>query len=374
MTGVQQDPSCRSVRPLVSILIPAHNAQRWVGDAIASSLAQTWDRKEVIVVDDGSTDKTAWVARQFEGAGVKVISKANEGAAAARNVAYEYSRGDFLQWLDADDLLSPNKVAAQLARLADTEDDVLLSSAWGHFAYRPQCAVFAPSSLWQDLSPTEWLLRKLGENLHMQTATWLTSRRLAEAAGPWDTRLLVDDDGEYFSRVLLCSRGVRFVSDAQVYYRCLPTNRLSFVGTSARKMESLLVSMGLQVEYLQSLERSARVDSACLAYLKNSAAVFDPRRGDLLDELRAIGSGCGGLIERPPVRRKYAWIEVLFGRYAAWRAQLTLPRCKWRLECFLDRVLNLATGLLGRSSCQDYGSQLGHWCALPIGLFFLESW
>ena len=76
----------------------------------------------------------------------------------------------------------------------------------GLFNYRTKRARFVPTSLWQDLSPVEWLLRKMGENLHMQTATWLTSRELTEAAGPWDTRLLSDDDGEYFCRVLLASR------------------------------------------------------------------------------------------------------------------------------------------------------------------------
>ena len=66
----------------------------------------------------------------------------------------------------------------------------------------PQRARSVPNSLYQSLSPVEWLLRKMSQNLHMQTATWLTSRELAEAAGPWDTRLLSDDDGEYFCRVL----------------------------------------------------------------------------------------------------------------------------------------------------------------------------
>lgn len=60
--------------------------------------------------------------------------------------------------------------------------------------------------------------KRVGENLHMQTATWLTSRELALAAGAWDTRLLSDDDGEYFCRVLLASKGTRFVPEARVFY------------------------------------------------------------------------------------------------------------------------------------------------------------
>src|SRR4029077_5987038 len=96
---------------------------------------------------------------------------------------------------------------------------MLLSSAWGIFMYRFYKTEFNPTTLWGDLSPTEWLLRKMGQNLYMQTATWLVSRELTEAAGPWDSRLLGDDDGEYFCRVILASDGIRFIPESRVYYR-----------------------------------------------------------------------------------------------------------------------------------------------------------
>ncbi len=104
----------------------------------------------------------------------------------------------------------------------------LLSGPWGRFVYRYYRAQFIPTGLWCDLSPTEWLLRKLGQNLLMQTATWLVSRELTEKAGPWDTRLLGDDDGEYFCRVLLDSDGVRFVPEAKVFYRVSSPDSLGY--------------------------------------------------------------------------------------------------------------------------------------------------
>ena len=76
---------------------------------------------------------------------------------------------------------------------------------WAYFFYRTSRARFVPNSLWNDLSPVEWLLGKMGENLQMQNATWLVSRELAEAAGPWDENLQYDQDGEYFTRVLIAS-------------------------------------------------------------------------------------------------------------------------------------------------------------------------
>src|ERR1700745_2003056 len=98
------------MKQLVSILIPAYNAEAWIADTIKSALEQTWSRKEIIVVDDGSTDQTLAVARQFASNEVAVVTHENQGAAATRNHAFSLSQGNYIQWLDADDLLSPDKV------------------------------------------------------------------------------------------------------------------------------------------------------------------------------------------------------------------------------------------------------------------------
>src|SRR5690242_8593951 len=100
------------MKPLVSILIPAYNAEKWIGDTLQSALAQTWPNKEIIVVDDGSSDRTLEIARQFATKNVSVLTQQNQGAAATRNKGFQVCQGDYIQWLDADDLLSPNKVAA----------------------------------------------------------------------------------------------------------------------------------------------------------------------------------------------------------------------------------------------------------------------
>jgi glycosyltransferase involved in cell wall biosynthesis len=73
---------------LVSILIPAYNKEAWIEATIQSALAQTWQRKELIIIDDGSKDRTLEVIRRFESAQVKVVAQENQGACAARNKAY----------------------------------------------------------------------------------------------------------------------------------------------------------------------------------------------------------------------------------------------------------------------------------------------
>jgi glycosyltransferase involved in cell wall biosynthesis len=323
------------MQPLVSILIPAYNAERTIAETLRSATAQTWQRKEIIVVDDGSQDGTLAEARRFASRNVAVVSIENQGAAAARNHAYSLCQGDYIQWLDADDLLSQAKVENQLkAAPWGGKENILFSCSWAPFYYRLRDSQRVQNSLCESLSPVEWLLRKLGQNLHMQTATWLTSRQLAETAGPWDTRLLSDDDGEYFCRVLLASEGTTFVSDATVYYRISPSNRLSFIGVSDRKKDALLVSMKLHAKYLLSLEKSERVRKACLNYFQTWSLMFYPERPELIAELQSMARELDGELEIPRLRWKYAWMAPIFGWNFAKQAQNTLPQLK--ASCFRD--------------------------------------
>ncbi len=313
------------MEPLVSILIPAYNAERWIRYAVQSAVAQTWKRKEIIVVNDGSTDRTAEVAQRFAAHGVKVVSTENSGLSAAVNYAYQLSQGDYIQELDADDILAPDKIERQLAALQPGDSKrLLLSSPWARFYYRTRCARFICTSLCQDLSPVEWLLRKMGEGLHMQNATWLVSRELTEIAGPWNEHLRYDQDGEYFARVLLVSEGTRFVSGTGIYYRASGSGSISYIGTSSRKKDSLFLSMWLHIQYLRRLEESERVRKVCVTYLQNWYGCFYPDRPDLVGRLQALAGELGGTLQPPRMRPRYECIAAILGRENAKRAQRVL--------------------------------------------------
>lgn len=336
------------MKPLVSILIPAYNAERWIGETLLSALGQTWSRKEIIVVNDGSRDQTLDVARRFTGSNILVVTQENRGAAAARNKAFELCQGDYVQWLDADDLLSSNKIAKQI-EVAEQHQDrrTLLSCGWGYFMYRPHKASFVPSALWCDLDPIEWLLRKWEQNLHMQTATWLVSRELTHTAGPWDTRLLGDDDGEYFCRILLASSGVRFVPESKVYYRITPSNRLSYIGQSDSKLEAHLLSRQLQIGYLRSVDDNDRVRGACLKYLQTSYFNFYPERSAQVIESQRLAAMVGGKLEIPKFSWKYRWLQQLFGFTVAKRVRRRWNRCKSFVIRSWDKALfHLESGKL----------------------------
>ena len=315
--------------PLVSILIPAYNAEHTITDTLESVLRQTWPRKEIIVVDDNSTDNTLAIARSFASKSVTVVTKPNAGASSARNKAFSLSQGEYIQWLDADDLLAPDKIERQMKALDNSGDRrTLLSSAWGRFTCRVDHAEFTPTSLWCDLSPAEWLLRKLEQNVFMQTGVWLVSRELSEAAGEWDTRLLGDDDGEYFCRVILASNGIRFVPEAKMFYRRSGLAALSYIGTSNKKLEAQFLSMQLHVRYLRSLEESERVRGACITFLQDWLIQFYPERPDLVSQLEQLAKDLGGELQTPKLSWKYAWIQKLFGWRIAKRAQLHYNQCK----------------------------------------------
>jgi glycosyltransferase involved in cell wall biosynthesis len=328
------------MQPLVSILIPAYNSQEWIADTIESALAQTWPRKEIVVVDDGSSDQTLEIAKRYASGTVRVISQANQGAAAARNTAFAASHGDYIQWLDADDLLDPRKVENQVRVLDDSASGrTLLSGAWAYFNYRRRKARFSPTPLWSDLTPVEWLLRKMDENLQMQTDNWLVSRELTVAAGPWDTRLWRDNDGEYFSRVLLASDRVKFVADAKSFYRRAGFTSISHIGGSNKKLESLFLSMTLHMRYLRSMEDSERTRVACLNYIRTWLPEFYPYRPDLVAELRRITSELGGQFEEPRLSWKYNWILRTLGWSRARRAQFLVQRLRWSTAIAWDKAL-----------------------------------
>lgn len=301
---------------LVSILIPAYNAEPWLAESVGSALAQTWPNKEIIVVDDGSTDDTLAVARGFEGPHVRVLTQPNRGAAAARNAALGAARGDYIQWLDADDVLHAQKIANQMrvvATLPPTQ--ALATSSWGRFFSDANRARVKADRLWETLSPVEWISRKFIDNTFMFPASWLAGRHLVDRAGPWDERLSLDDDGEYFCRLVAASSAVHFVPDAWCYYRIGNSSSLSW-RKSDRALESAQLSMKLCVDQLLTLEDSPRTRSASCQFLQAAHEQLYPERADLIDECRALAARLGGSIHPPRERMHFLLFRLLLG----WRA------------------------------------------------------
>ena len=328
---------------LVSILIPAFNAERWIAGTIESALAQTWPAKEIVVVDDGSADRTLAVARGFVDRGVRVISQVNQGAAAARNAALRAAQGSYIQFLDADDLLHPQKIEAQM-RGAEPglQSRVLLTCRWGRFLVRPEQARFAPDTLWQDLSPADWIVTKFTDNRFMFPASWLVSRCLADAAGPWNEALSLDDDGEYMCRLVATSRQVRFMGEAECYYRIGNAGSLSSQ-RSDRAMESGFTSMRLCIEHLLSLEDSERTRRACVRLLQENLAHFYPEKTDLVNQCRRLARKLGGDLTPPGERFHFMLFRGIFGWRRAKQVRSAMNNAKLRARRWVDGLKRVDT-------------------------------
>lgn len=122
------------MQPLVSLIIPAYNAERTVAAAIECALAQTYEPIEIIVVNDGSTDATSEVCAQF-GERIRLIEQANAGAGAARNAGIAAAQGEFVSFLDADDVITPDKHAWLMPALVAAPQAV---GATGWYEYRTE--------------------------------------------------------------------------------------------------------------------------------------------------------------------------------------------------------------------------------------------
>ena len=232
------------MKPLVSILIPCYNAEKFIAETLRSCLKQTYDNIEIIVVDDGSTDNSFAVAKQFESDKVKVVRQENSGACRARNYAFELSHGDLIQFIDADDLLSPGKIASQVeAFLASDDPAAIITCPWRRFMFQPYDGQKELQSCFNNFeNGLILLLTLLNSGSMFIPGCYLLSRRVAEAAGNWDEKIKLNQDGEFFARVLLHANKVIFVPQETVFYRSSSTASITKT-TSPEKIKSAFYAL-----------------------------------------------------------------------------------------------------------------------------------
>lgn len=302
--------------PLVSILIPCYNAAPFLAETLECALAQTWPHVEIIVVDDGSRDASRAIAQGFGARGVKLFTQPNSGASAARNHAFRVSRGDFIQYLDADDLISPGKIAAQMALLARCPVGALATCAWGRFYRDPQEARFLDALVCRDFTGVEFLVLAGDTGTMMHPSAWLVPRHVIACAGPWDERLTLNDDGEFFSRVVLAASGMQFCGDpaAKSYYRSGLTGSLSKQRHDAARRSQYL-SLDLLTTALLRAEDSPRTRRAAAGYWRRYVHEFFPSPPELVNRAEAAVQQLGEDLGPPVLGRKSA----LLANFIGWR-------------------------------------------------------
>ena len=190
------------VEGLVSTIIPVHNRPELLREAVASVLAQDYRPIEVLIVDDGSTDDTGQVAEElaaWQPTEIRVLHIANGGPGVAREAGRRVARGEFVQYLDSDDLLLPGKFTAQIAGLrAHPECGVAYGkTGYGRDTGRPWKRTGERiEAMWPSFLQARW----------WDTSTPLYRREVADAAGPWEN-LRQEEDWVYDCRA--AARGTR---------------------------------------------------------------------------------------------------------------------------------------------------------------------
>jgi len=260
---------CKLNNPLVSIIIPVYNTEKYLEETIYSAINQTWPNKEIIIVDDGSVDNSLSIAKGFESKIVKVFSQKNKGASSARNRGLKEANGEYIQFLDADDILSPDKIEAQINCLNGSTTHLATCSTI-HFNEKEDFLKGTVIKAWFNAGsddPIDFLIKlHAGEEVMpgyggmISTNSWLTPYKIIEKAGPWNEDLTVDDDGEFFCRVVLASSGIIFSEQGIDYYRKFIAKKTLSGQKTKAGIASAIRSIDLKYEYLKSKTNSNLVD------------------------------------------------------------------------------------------------------------------
>jgi glycosyltransferase involved in cell wall biosynthesis len=277
---------------------------------LQSVFTQSHTNLEVIAVDDGSNDSSLEILKSISDPRFKLLQQTNKGACAARNLGYSHSIGSYIQYLDADDVLSQQKIESQLVSL-EQHPDSIANGRWGRFYQSTDEPIkWGPHpSLQQDLDPISWLL----QNHMSQTGCWLTPRALVEKAGPWREDLVVNQDGEFFSRVILASKKVLYVPEAKVFYRSNIPTSISAAIQKPAAIESRYKTIELLEQHLLKTENSPRVKKALADAYQRFIYSYYPKSPALIIQAENKVKALGGSSIPVPGGNLYKYLSKIVG-------------------------------------------------------------
>ena len=234
------------MKPLVSIIIPTYNRAHVISETLECVSLQDYPNWECIIVDDGSTDITEEIVKKHVDKDSRFQFKQRpptrpKGASSCRNIGMETARGEYLQFLDSDDLVSPNKLTDQIAVLVQSKPLTIATCKWGRFNVISDLKTREGFKTYQDFNRGADLLLSFGKyNEFFPVMAYLIPKASIKLVGQWNESLNNNDDGEFFTRVLLNTNTVVFVSTAAVYYRENPNEaKLSSLNTKDKILSAI---------------------------------------------------------------------------------------------------------------------------------------
>lgn len=251
---------------------------------MSSVLSQDWPSIELIVVDDASTDQSLSTARRMAGPNTKVIMGDGKGASAARNIGLGHVNGEYIKFLDADDILSAGTITAQVNKLRKAGEDFVCCGPWMRFTGRvPKFFAPVPEPVWKITEPVSWLVSSFTGGGMMCPGCWLVPAAILRKSGNWDATHVKsqNDDTEFFTRVLLQSAGIVFSDDAKLYYRSDVAGALSQDQSSEARKARLDAYYNIK-KTLLAHENSPRTRHAVTANFARFVYEIAPNHPDLV--------------------------------------------------------------------------------------------
>jgi len=206
--------------PLVSIIIPVYNSEEYVAATIKSCINQAYTNIEIILVNDGSTDNSEEVIRQFTDSRIKYFKIANSGSCEARNFGISKATGVLYQFLDHDDLIHENKIQHQVEAYKVHGNEYIYSCKVGSVSGNVSTIDPGYELYNKDFTPQQYfetVLNQFGK--YITTGAWLIPVEIIKTTYGWDGRSGINDDGEYLMRLILPSKGIIFCQDSIFYFR-----------------------------------------------------------------------------------------------------------------------------------------------------------
>ena len=301
--------------------MPCHNAEKYVGEAIESVLNQTYKNIELIVVNDGSTDRSGEVLERYKDCRVKVVTEKCGSASKARNRALRETRGEYIKFFDADDIISPKMIEKQITKL-NGRTNAVASSEWARFYGDVSTFKSNPESVWQDMEAKEWLVMAWRKaRPMMQPGMFLIPKEILNKTGGWDEELTLTDDFEFFARVICYSKDVLFTPKAILYYRSGIPKSLS--GQKSRNaIESHYYSLLKGTGYLLSCRQDSQAKIACANLFQEFIYTYYPDYENLEKIAEKTIKALGGSNLEIDGSSKFLAIKKVFGWKIAKRIQL----------------------------------------------------
>lgn len=218
---------------LVSIIIPNYNREVLVAETVQNMLDQDYPEKEIIVIDDGSTDGSVARLNKF-GDAIKIVSQKNQGPGAARNNGLKLAKGKYIQFMDNDDLASKNKISSQMECLHRNKADAVYSP-WGKFQIQESTITLDGLVLQSQEIPSSAMIPALLEEWSTVLQTYLFKREFLDKIGPFKTDVSYLEDIDYLVRIVLNNAVMAFEDAPIVIYRNNSTDKLSATGADSIK-------------------------------------------------------------------------------------------------------------------------------------------